>query len=59
MSRHKTRQLYSLKGRLCVCGKPAQVRHHRDGRTDNMHPSNVIAYCRSCHVKYDPKIIAH
>ena len=36
----------------CVdCGSDKAERHHQDHNTANNEPSNIVALCRSCHVK--------
>lgn len=57
--RKRTREAHPIKGKVCPCGKPAQVRHHRNGRLEDIAPHNIAFYCRACHVEHDPKIIPH
>jgi hypothetical protein len=59
--RYQARKLYSLEGKRCQggCGKPAAIRHHKNGNPHDNGARNIQLLCRACHVRLDPKIIPH
>lgn len=41
--------LKRAKGKCEICGEPAMIVHHIDGKKDNHELNNLIAVCRQCH----------
>lgn len=55
----RTQKAFPIEGKRCVCGRPAQIRHHKNGKVDDLSPKNIQLLCRRCHVRLDPRIKPH
>ena len=54
--RSRALRMYKEVGPCVLCGAEKTERHHMDGNTLNNEPGNILAVCRSCHMKEDGRL---